>query len=166
MDAIQVLPQSVDTTMNKEYHIIIISLIYSIFAQSLNLELGFTGLYNFGHIAFFGIGAWIVAVVCLFVEISISTQLIIFLLTSVMLLALLRKYFKKVFKMDSIKNLVDDDEFIGHKAICVEEIKNNKPGKVELKGAAWSAESSTDINKGDTVKIIDRKSILLIVEPL
>jgi len=117
-------------------------------------------------IAFFGIGAWIVAVVCLFVDISLSTQLIIFLLSSIVLLALLRKYFKKIFKMDSIKNLVDDDEFIGHKAICVEEIKNNKPGKVELKGAAWNAESTTDINKGDTVKIIDRKSILLIVEPL
>jgi branched-chain amino acid transport system permease protein len=39
-------------------HILIIALIYSIFAISLNLELGFTGLYNFGHVAFFGIGAY------------------------------------------------------------------------------------------------------------
>jgi ABC-type branched-subunit amino acid transport system permease subunit len=38
-------------------HILIIALIYSIFAISLNLELGYTGLYNFGHVAFFGIGA-------------------------------------------------------------------------------------------------------------
>ena len=44
--------------MDYLYHILIVSLIYSIFAQSLNLELGFTGLYNFGHIAFFGIGAY------------------------------------------------------------------------------------------------------------
>ena len=44
--------------MDYLYHILIISFIYSIFAQSLNLELGFTGLYNFGHVAFFGIGAY------------------------------------------------------------------------------------------------------------
>lgn len=47
------------------YHILIICLIYSIFAQSLNLELGFTGLYNFGHIAFFGIGAYTSALLSL-----------------------------------------------------------------------------------------------------
>lgn len=39
-------------------HILIIALIYAIFAISLNLELGYTGLYNFGHVAFFGIGAY------------------------------------------------------------------------------------------------------------
>ena len=44
--------------MDYIYHILIVCLIYSVFALSLNLELGFTGLYNFGHIAFFGIGAY------------------------------------------------------------------------------------------------------------
>jgi len=39
-------------------HIFIVALIYGIFAISLNLELGYTGLYNFGHVAFFGIGAY------------------------------------------------------------------------------------------------------------
>lgn len=39
-------------------HILIVALIYSIFAISLNLELGYAGLYNFGHVAFFGIGAY------------------------------------------------------------------------------------------------------------
>jgi branched-chain amino acid transport system permease protein len=51
--------------MDYLYHILIIALIYSIFAQSLNLELGFTGLYNFGHIAFFGIGAYTSALLSL-----------------------------------------------------------------------------------------------------
>ena len=51
--------------MDYIYHILIICLIYSIFAQSLNLELGFTGLYNFGHIAFFGIGAYASALLSL-----------------------------------------------------------------------------------------------------
>jgi branched-chain amino acid transport system permease protein len=46
-------------------HIFIVSLIYAIFAISLNLELGFAGLYNFGHVAFFGIGAYTSALLSL-----------------------------------------------------------------------------------------------------
>ena len=46
-------------------HIFIVSLIYTIFAISLNLELGYTGLYNFGHVAFFGIGAYTSALLSL-----------------------------------------------------------------------------------------------------
>lgn len=116
-------------------------------------------------IGFFGIGAWVVAVICLLADISASVQIAIFLGVSILLLALLRKYFQKVFKMDSIKNMGEDDEFIGHKAVCTVAIKINQPGKVELKGADWQAESNVDINKGDTVRIIDRRSITLIVEP-
>jgi branched-chain amino acid transport system permease protein len=46
-------------------HIFIVALIYAIFAMSLNLELGFAGLYNFGHVAFFGIGAYTSALLSL-----------------------------------------------------------------------------------------------------
>lgn len=44
--------------MDYVLHILILMSIYSIFSISLNLELGYTGLYNFGHVAFFGIGAY------------------------------------------------------------------------------------------------------------
>jgi branched-chain amino acid transport system permease protein len=46
-------------------HTLIIAIIYSTFAVSLNLELGLTGLYNFGHVAFFGIGAYTSALLSL-----------------------------------------------------------------------------------------------------
>jgi branched-chain amino acid transport system permease protein len=46
-------------------HTLIVAIIYSIFAMSLNLELGLTGLYNFGHVAFFGIGAYTSALMSL-----------------------------------------------------------------------------------------------------
>ena len=36
-------------------------LIFAIFAMSLDLLLGYTGLPSFGHAAFFGLGAYIVA---------------------------------------------------------------------------------------------------------
>lgn len=38
--------------------ILLISAIYAIFALGLNLEWGFTGLINFGHVAFLAIGAY------------------------------------------------------------------------------------------------------------
>ncbi|HSU73109.1 MAG TPA: branched-chain amino acid ABC transporter permease [Candidatus Binatia bacterium] len=42
-------------------HLGILVCIYAILAVSLNLALGFTGLLNLGHIAFFGIGAYVAA---------------------------------------------------------------------------------------------------------
>ncbi len=39
-------------------HILVLVAIYSIVAVSLNLALGYTGLLNLGHVAFFGIGAY------------------------------------------------------------------------------------------------------------
>jgi branched-chain amino acid transport system permease protein len=46
-------------------HILILGLIYTLFAVSLNVELGYAGLYNFGHVAFFGIGAYTSALLSL-----------------------------------------------------------------------------------------------------
>ncbi|MBN2034548.1 MAG: branched-chain amino acid ABC transporter permease [Deltaproteobacteria bacterium] len=46
-------------------HTIIVALVYTVFALSLNLELGYTGLYNFGHVAFFAIGAYASALLSL-----------------------------------------------------------------------------------------------------
>ncbi len=46
-------------------HIGIVICIYIMFAVSLDLELGHAGLYNFGHMAFFGIGAYTTALLSL-----------------------------------------------------------------------------------------------------
>jgi len=46
-------------------HLCVMIFIYIIFAMSLNLEVGYTGLFNFGHVAFFGIGAYTSALLTL-----------------------------------------------------------------------------------------------------
>jgi len=46
-------------------HLCVVIAIYSIFAMSLNLEVGYTGLFNFGHVAFLGIGAYASALLSL-----------------------------------------------------------------------------------------------------
>ena len=38
-------------------HLLILIGIYAILAISLNLSMGFAGLLNIGHVAFYGIGA-------------------------------------------------------------------------------------------------------------
>ena len=117
-------------------------------------------------IAFFGVGAWVVALVALFVDISITTQLVIFLLTSILMLVFLRKSLKKVFKLESFEAQNELEDFLGHSAQVTEKISPNKPGKVELNGTSWEAESEAEIAKGKTVKIIGRRSITFIVEPV
>lgn len=44
--------------MDLVLHLMIMTTVYIIFALSLNVELGYTGLFNFGHVAFFAIGAY------------------------------------------------------------------------------------------------------------
>lgn len=46
-------------------HLLIIIAIYLILAASLNLAVGYTGLLNLGHVAFFGIGAYTSALLVL-----------------------------------------------------------------------------------------------------
>lgn len=46
-------------------HLCVVVSIYAIFALSLNVEVGYTGLFNFGHVAFFAIGAYTSALLTL-----------------------------------------------------------------------------------------------------
>ena len=46
-------------------HVLVLAGMYAIYAMSLNLELGYAGLYNFGHVAFFGVGAYVSALLTL-----------------------------------------------------------------------------------------------------
>lgn len=46
-------------------HLLILIGIYAILAFSLQLSLGYSGLLNFGHIAFFGVGAYVSAILAI-----------------------------------------------------------------------------------------------------
>lgn len=116
-------------------------------------------------IAFFGIGAWIVAGVLIFIDISLTTQLIIFLVSSVLSLIAFRKSLRKIFNLDSITDQNEEDDFIGQHAVVSKKISPAKPGKVEFKGADWGAESDTDLAVGAPVVIVARESIKFVVKP-
>jgi membrane protein implicated in regulation of membrane protease activity len=118
---------------------------------------------------FFGIGAWIVSVICLFLDISLNLQLSIFLISSVLLLVSLRKWFKTLFTRKPGTGRVEGevaDEFIGRKAVVTEKITPNRKGRVEFRGSYWTAESNETIPEGASVEITDKDNITLIVKSL
>jgi len=120
-------------------------------------------------VAFFGVGAWVVALVCLFIDIPVNAQLLIFIVSSVLSLLLLRKWLKGVFmghvvsKQDVKENL---EEFVGQRAVVKERIVPNGRGKVEFRGTDWQAEADEEIAEGAAVKIIGKENITLKVKAL
>ncbi len=126
-------------------------------------ELGIPGLI----IIFFGLGAWVTALICLFADISLNLQLGIFLVVSVLSLALLRKYVKtRFFSAKANDSETLQDEFIGRRAITATAFQPGRNGKIEFKGTLWEAHSDTPLKKGQPVRIVGKESIILHVEPL
>ena len=120
-------------------------------------------------IAFFGAGAWVVSILNLVANPSINMQLLVFILSSVILLLLLRRYVKGLFigGTDSEQDLEQKmDDFIGQKVLIVKEIKDGKRGKVEFHGTFWDAESDEDIEEGQKVEIVGKESIVLKVKKI
>ena len=118
---------------------------------------------------FFGLGAWVVTALYLLFNIGFPTQLIVFAVSSIMLLVFLRKKLKPVFlgyvssKQNSGQNM---DDFFEKEAVVVARIEPGKPGKVEFNGVAWDAVSDSSLDVDTRVKIIDRSGLRLKVVSL
>ncbi|MGC1391351.1 MAG: NfeD family protein [Bacteroidales bacterium] len=126
------------------------------------LELVIPGFFIF----FFGLGAWVTALVCLIGKPGTNLQIVIFAISSTLLLLALRRIIKKKF-LNSKSTQSDnvEDEFTGKEAIATLDFGGMKHGKVEFKGTTWTAESESGIKEGQRVIIIEKDSFKLIVEP-
>jgi branched-chain amino acid transport system permease protein len=63
--------------MNFVYHVLIMSGIYMILCLSLNLMVGYGGLFNIGHGAFYGIGAYVAAILTVKMSVSFPLDLLL-----------------------------------------------------------------------------------------
>ena len=126
------------------------------------LELVLPGFVIF----FFGVGAWVTALLCLIANPGINLQAIVFAVTSVLSLVLLRKMIQRRFfySKDELSKDVED-EFTGREAVATMDFKPGHTGKVEFKGTTWKAESTESIVKGQTVIIKSKENFKLFVEP-
>ncbi len=112
---------------------------------------------------FFAVGAWIVALLSLFIDLSVNAQLIIFLASSIITILLFRKWVKRIiWKKKHSTEL--EDEFVGKTGKSETFIGPGENGKVDFKGTSWDARSEDIIEKGENVTIVGNDSILLIVK--
>src|SRR5688572_14746511 len=112
---------------------------------------------------FFAIGAWITGIVLVFTDISLNSQLLIFLGSSLLTILLFRKQLKRI--MWSRKNASEiEDELVGKTGVAQTFIAPGENGKVDFKGTIWDACSEETIAIGEKVTIIGNDSILLIVK--
>lgn len=116
---------------------------------------------------FFGLGAWVTALCCLFFDIGLNLQLGIFLVSSVLSLVLMRKAIREKytnFRQGTSGDLEDD--YIGQRVTALHDFGANTPGKVSFRGSNWEAIANTPVTKGQKLIITGLKSIRLIVAPL
>jgi membrane protein implicated in regulation of membrane protease activity len=128
----------------------------------LLLEIGAPGLV----LLFFGVGAWITAILVLIFSIGIDLQLFIFAASSVTLLILLRRRFQKLFKGKIEPSISEASDLIGERAVVVDSIIPPRKGRVEIHGTQWGAESEAEIPSGSTVEIVAQKNLTLKVKIL
>lgn len=118
-------------------------------------------------IVFFGVGAWVVSLTLWLGLIdSIPMQCAVFATSSLLLLFGLRRYITRWFVGRTLNEGVSlDDEFVGKKVLVVQAIGGgDDTGKVELKGAEWSASCQVPLKVGSHATVIERDGIHLIVK--
>ena len=116
---------------------------------------------------FFALGAWLVALLCMTVEISLNLQLGVFVVSSVVLLLVFRNRIKgRINRPRPVAGGVDSDEFVGGRALVTREIRSDRSGRVDYRGTTWEAESGERIPEGAAVEILDKENLTLTVKKI
>ena len=113
-------------------------------------------------VVFFGIGAWVVACgMWIGLIESVPAQCMTFAISSLLLLFVLRRYVTSWFVgMTTTASGNVEEEFIGRTVRVTRAIGGGEAtGKVELKGAEWTASSDEELLPGRFAKVVDREAI-------
>jgi len=109
---------------------------------------------------FFTAGCWIVAIIVWLFDIGLTFQIVLFMLSSLILLFTLRKYSLTIFK-GKTRDTVDDqyaESKIGKTAVVTKTISPALPGEIKLMGSFWRAVADVQIEAEKPVKIISQDS--------
>lgn len=121
-------------------------------------------------LVFFGLGAWLASLGgWLGLLDGWASQLLVFAVSSVVLLLALRKRFTARFLgYVGDDNVLDHnlDEFDGQRVLVIEDIDPDLDrGRVEFKGAGWRARSAVPLPAGSRAIIVAVEGIILEVKP-
>jgi len=115
-------------------------------------------------IMFFGIGAWVTAFTTwIGLTPNATSQNIVFVISSVLLLFVLRARLRRIFVGNSTVDTVED-EYTGKEAIVLHDVDDSN-GIVEMKGAEWRTRSESPIPSSSIVIIEKRVGLTLHVRP-
>lgn len=116
---------------------------------------------------FFGIAAWITALACLVLPLTLNTQLTVFLITSLLSLFCLRRIAKKIFIGD--QKDPDGDSILakgGERCVVTRAILPPAEGQIKFAGTFWRASSEEAIAAGDVVEVIHQEELLIFVKKI
>ena len=122
-------------------------------------------IFTVSFLLFFpAIGAFL-AFLCAIFGASMQIQIVVFVITSLVLIAFIRPIATKFFKTKDVA--MNSETVIGKNAVVIKEIDNlHGKGQVKVAGEIWSAVSSTDenIEEGATVIVLKIEGVKLIVK--
>lgn len=110
-----------------------------------------------------GLAAWTVSIVTLLLHVSITMQIILFVIASLMYLLLIKENLKSLLHRIDHDHDDPENEFVGKKGVAITTI-DQAQGKVEFKGTQWPAKSDQPIQPGEEVEILEQNSITLFVK--
>lgn len=121
-------------------------------------------------LVFFAGGSWIVAVTVFFLEdLNLTTQVAIFIVSSLVLLFSLRRYGLKTFQGKSKGGIDDEFSQVGQKAQVTKAIPIGGFGEIQLGGTFWRATAEVLIEQDQLVIVtgVDPNDGLIIqVKPI
>jgi inner membrane protein len=117
---------------------------------------------------FFGIGAWCVALILAVMDVPQAIQLVVFLLASILSLALLRSKLHSVFVGDvsSTEGISSAVQAPATTGTITQAIIPPATGRVQYSGSFWSAKADQVITEGTVVVIVEKAGLMLTVRPL
>ena len=122
-------------------------------------------IFTVSFLLFFpAVGAFI-AFLCAIFGASMQVQIIVFVTSSILLIAFIRPIVTKFFKTNNVA--MNSQSVVGKNAIVIKAIDNlHGKGQVKVAGEIWSAVSSTDedIEEGATVIVLKIEGVKLIVK--
>ena len=96
--------------------------------------------------------------------VSLTIQILTFIIVAAVCVATLYKKLRKSIKDKSEKTNLD--AVVGAVAVVEEDIPTLGHGRVKLKGISWQATSKTDITAGSRVKVLGIDGVTLNCEPV
>ncbi|WP_041277853.1 NfeD family protein [Desulfotalea psychrophila] len=109
---------------------------------------------------FFTAGCWIAGLTAWLTDIGLPTQILIFIISSLLFLFSLRRYCLKTFKGSTRDDHEDPyiNSKIGKTALVTKEISANTPGEIKVMGSFWRAVADESIEEGQSVLVTSQES--------